>query len=238
MQIKTILNRVQKFKSFVYGQVSWVKNTSVPTLEVEIQPRLNSRPVCSGCGSKRPGYDTLPERRFEFIPTWGCKMFFVYRPRRVDCPRCGIRVENMPWVVGKRRLTEAYARYLAGWAKRLNWKEVAEAFHTTHDYVTVVSDQDGGKVLHVADERKTASLDSYYDTLTDEQKKGIESVTMDMWPAYIKATLGNIPDAQSKIVFDKFHIAKYLGDAVDKVRKQEHKALMSEGWEDLKGINR
>ena len=135
MQIKTILNRVQKFKSFVYGQVTWVENAQVPTLEVEIKPRLNSKPVCSGCGSKRPGYDRLPERRFEFIPTWGCKMFFVYRPRRVDCPRCGIRVELMPWVEGKRQLTEAYAWYLADWAKRLSWKEVAEAFHTTWDHV-------------------------------------------------------------------------------------------------------
>jgi len=135
MQIKTILNRVQKFKSFVYGEVSWVENTSVPTLEVEIRPRLNSGPICSGCGRKQPGYDSLPERRFEFIPTWGCKMFFVYKPRRVDCSRCGIHVEQMPWVVGKRRLTEAYAWYLAGWAKHLSWKEVAEAFHTTWDHV-------------------------------------------------------------------------------------------------------
>ena len=85
------------------------------------------------------------------------------------------------------------------------------------------------------DERKKASLKSYYDTLSDSQKAGIESVSMDMWPAYIKATLENIPDADRKIAFDKFHVAKYLGEAVDKVRKQEHKALMSEGWEDLKG---
>jgi len=107
------------------------------------------------------------------------------------------------------------------------------AFKKGHDYVTVVSD--GKRVLHVADERKTASLESYYATLTPEQKAGIESVSMDMWPAYIKATLDHIPDARSKIAFDKFHVAKYLGAAVDKVRKQEHRALMSEGWEDLKG---
>jgi len=107
------------------------------------------------------------------------------------------------------------------------------SFKKGHDYVTIVSD--GKRVLHVADERKTSSLDSYYDTLTDEQKAGIESISMDMWPAYIKATLENIPDARAKIAFDKFHVAKYLGAAVDKVRKQEHKALMSEGWEDLKG---
>lgn len=135
MQIKTILNRVQKFKSFVYGTVCLVENTSVPTLEVEIKPRLNSRALCSGCGCKRPGYDKLPERRFEFIPMWGHKVFFVYIPRRVECPRCGIRVEQMPWVVGKRRLTEAYTWFLADWAKRLSWKEVAGAFRTTWDHV-------------------------------------------------------------------------------------------------------
>jgi len=58
---------------------------------------------------------------------------------------------------------------------------------------------------------------------------------MDMWPAFINATLGSIPEAEEKIAFDKFHVAKYLGEAVDKVRRQEHKALMSEGYEDLKG---
>jgi len=75
MQIKTILNRVQKFKSFVYGTVRYVEGASVPTLEVEINARLNSRPVCSGCGGKRPGYDSLPERRFQFIPMWVTKCF-------------------------------------------------------------------------------------------------------------------------------------------------------------------
>ncbi len=112
MQIKTILNRVQKFKSFVYGTVELVEGTSVPTLEVALQPRLNSRPICSGCGHKRSGYDRSPERLFEFIPMWGHKVFFRYAPRRVDCPGCGIRVERMPWVSGKRRLTEAYAWFL------------------------------------------------------------------------------------------------------------------------------
>ena len=135
MQLKTILNRVQKFKSFVYGAVHWIEGASVPTLEVEIQPRSNSRPECSGCGQRRPGYDRLPERRFEFIPMWGHKVFFVYRPRRVACADCGIRVERLPWVAGKHRLTETYAWFLAGWARRLCWKEVAEAFRTSWDHV-------------------------------------------------------------------------------------------------------
>lgn len=135
MQLKTILNRVQKFKSFVYGSVRWIEGAKEPTVEVGLQPRRNSRPVCSGCGCRRSGYDTLPARRFEFIPMWGIKVFFLYAPRRVGCPDCGIRVERVPWAAGKHRLTESYVWFLAGWAKRLSWKAVAEAFRTTWDHV-------------------------------------------------------------------------------------------------------
>ena len=48
MQSKTILNRVQKFKSFVHGALRWTKGACVPTLEVEIKPRANSRVAGSG----------------------------------------------------------------------------------------------------------------------------------------------------------------------------------------------
>jgi len=109
------------------------------------------------------------------------------------------------------------------------------SYRKGHDYVTVVTDQERAAVLHVAENRETGSLAEFYDLLSDEQKQGIESVCMDMWPAYIKATLDQIPEAKNKIAFDKFHVAKYLGGAVDHVRKQEHKALMREGCDDLKG---
>lgn len=135
MQVKTILNHVQKFKSFVYSAVRWVTEGDERVLEVEVQPRANSRPVCSVCGCSRRGYDRLPPRRFEFVPLWGIKVFLVYAPRRVDCPSCGVRVERMPWAVGKHRLTQTYAWFLARWAKRLSWKEVAEAFRTSWDSV-------------------------------------------------------------------------------------------------------
>jgi transposase len=119
----------------VYGTICWVENAKEPTIEAELRPRANSQPICSECGHKRPGYDRLPIRRFEFIPMWGIKVFFLYAPRRVDCPTCGIRVERMPWSAGKHRLTETYAWFLAGWARRLSWKEVAEAFRSTWDHV-------------------------------------------------------------------------------------------------------
>jgi transposase len=97
MQLKTILNRVQKFKSFVYGAVRWVEAGKVPALEVDVHPRVGSRGRCSGCGRQRAGYDRLSPRRFEFVPLWGLKVFLVYAPRRVDCPACGVKVERMPW---------------------------------------------------------------------------------------------------------------------------------------------
>ena len=99
MHIKTMLNRMQNFKSFVYGPVRWVGDASEPTIEAEQRSWANSRAICSGYGRRRAGYDTRPVRRFEFIPMWGIKVFFVYAARRVSCRRCGIRVERMPWCI-------------------------------------------------------------------------------------------------------------------------------------------
>jgi transposase len=131
MQLKTILNHVYKHKGFVYGRINCVEGWISPILEVQVLARAGSRPICSGCGRRGPGYDTLGERRFEFIPFWGILVFFLYSMRRVDCRRCGVTVEKVPWADGKHQLTLAYAWYLAGWAKRLCWSGVAQAFHTT-----------------------------------------------------------------------------------------------------------
>jgi transposase len=131
MQLKTILNRVEPFKSFVYGKARWVEEAWQPTLEVELHARKNSRAICSGCGRPGPGYDRLPERRFEFVPLWGIAVCFVYAMRRVDCGSCGVTVERVPWAVGKSHLTTSYRWFLARWAKRLSWEEVACIFHTS-----------------------------------------------------------------------------------------------------------
>ena len=109
------------------------------------------------------------------------------------------------------------------------------SFKRRHEYVTVVQDQQSGHVLHVADGRGRASLDEFYEGLDDQQLGGIESVAMDMHQPYIQSTLEHVPDAEQKIAFDKFHVAKHLGDAVDKVRRQEHQELLEIKDETLKG---
>lgn len=135
MQLKTILNRVERYKSFVYGEPRWVDDALRLTIEVPIEPRANGRPTCSGCRKPRPGYDRLTPRRFEFVPLWQIAVVFVYALRRVDCPTCGVVVEHVPWANGKSRLTTTYQWFLAGWARRLSWKEVASVFQTTWEHV-------------------------------------------------------------------------------------------------------
>ena len=105
------------------------------TLEVRVRPRAGTRATCSQCRRRAPGYDTQVVRRFDFVPLWHIPVVFLYAMRRVDCPRCGVRVEALPWATGKHRLTDAYAWFLAGWAKRLSWQEVAAPFPTSWDTV-------------------------------------------------------------------------------------------------------
>lgn len=55
--------------------------------------------------------------------------------RRVDCQRCGVKVEEVPWGTGKHTLCKVYMLYLAQWARKLSWKETAQSFHTSWEKV-------------------------------------------------------------------------------------------------------
>src|SRR5436190_11613609 len=131
MQLQTILNRVEKYKSFVYGEIHFREAGGRLELEVRVRSRANSRPICSGCGKKGPGYDRLAARQFEFVPLWGIAVFFVYGLRRVECPTCGVTAEAVPWCQGKQTHTRTYQWFLAHWARRMSWQEVAQVFHTS-----------------------------------------------------------------------------------------------------------
>ena len=103
-----------------------------------------------------------------------------------------------------------------------------------HRYVTLVCDLDRGTVEYIADDRKRSSLDAYYQSLSKEQLAGIEAVAMDMWEPFIASTVAHVPGGRSKIVFDRFHIMKHMTEAVDQVRKAEHRRLQAKGDETLK----
>ena len=109
------------------------------------------------------------------------------------------------------------------------------SFRKRHDDVTVVSDFTTGTVHFVGDGRRKGTRSGWYKGLSEEQLGSVESVSMDMWPASINATLKHVPGAGDKIAFDKFHVRKKMKEAVAKVRRLEHKALFKEGRNDLKG---
>jgi transposase len=133
MLLARLLNACHHFPGFVYAAVRLLEATS--TIEVDVRPRRGSKAHCSCCGKAAPGYDVQPVRRFAFIPIWGYAVVLLYAMRRVQCPRCGVKVEQVPWAMGKHSLTKAYMVYLAHWARKLSWKETASSFGTTWDQV-------------------------------------------------------------------------------------------------------
>ncbi len=90
-------------------------------------------------------------------------------------------------------------------------------------------------MLYVAEGRQITSLDGFWKTLSPDQLEKIEGVAMDMWEPYVISTRAHLSDAEEKIVFVKFHVAKHLGEGVDLVRRSENKALRTAGDEQLVG---
>jgi len=134
LQLITILNHCHHFPGFVYQQACF--SSDHRSIQITVRPRKGSSAVCSRCHQPASGYDQLPERRYEFIPFWGFLVFLLYSMRRVSCPRCqAVVVEQVPWGNGKHQLANAYMLFLAHWARRLSWKETAQAFRTSWDKV-------------------------------------------------------------------------------------------------------
>jgi transposase len=136
------------------------------------------------------------------------------------------------WGVTLRAVRRGLAR--RGWQipKRIGVDE--KTVGRGHDYQTLVYDLAKKTVHYVAESREGEALDGYYSRFSDKERESVQTVVMDMHQPYIRATEDWIPEAETKIVFDKFHVMKTLNDALDKVRRQEHKALMAEGDDTLK----
>jgi transposase len=95
---------------------------------VYLIPDRRCRLICSNCGDKGSGYDTLKERRWKHVPLWGIPVTLVYSPRRVECMNCGIKVEEIPWTKGKSPLSLPLSVVLATWSKLVAWKVVGHLF--------------------------------------------------------------------------------------------------------------
>ena len=134
MRLPRILNQCHPLPGFVYERASFAEDRQ--SILIPIRPRKRSRAICSGCHQPAAGYDqSRTPRRFEFIGIWGFLVFLVYCMRRVNCKQCGIVVEEVPWGSGKHSSTKVHMHFLGHWARKLSWKETAEAFRTSWDKV-------------------------------------------------------------------------------------------------------
>jgi transposase len=105
-----------------------------------------------------------------------------------------------------------------------------------HDYMTIVAQAEAGRttVQYVGEGRERESLDGFWQGLMAEQLAGVEAIAMDMWKPYVQSTLAYVPEAAGKIVHDPFHLVKYMNEAVNEVRKSEHRRLQAQGDDILK----
>jgi len=103
-----------------------------------------------------------------------------------------------------------------------------------HIYRIVVSDLERGKpIWYGGEDRSEESMDMFYELLGPKKTKKIQLAVMDMWKAFEKSTKKNAPGAA--ILYDKFHVIRHLGDALDKVRKMEYSRLSGKDRSYIKG---
>lgn len=139
------------------------------------------------------------------------------------------------WATADRIMERAVRRGL----ERRNLQELKcvgideKSFLKGHRYITSLNDLERGRVLEVVEGRTEEAAIALWEKIPESVRAKIEAVAMDMWPAFEKAARRMVPGVE--IVHDKFHIAKHLNDALNRVRTEEHRRLLKEGDNRLKG---
>jgi transposase len=137
------------------------------------------------------------------------------------------------WHIIKKAVKRGKARKEPSPLPRIGIDE--KAFSKGQSYVSMIYDLDNSTVEAISDGHDTQAAVSCFSQLSEAQIDSIEAVAMDMSAAYVKAAKQVIPMAEQKIVHDIFHVMQLANKAVDKVRKSEHRQLLLEGDEQLKG---
>jgi transposase len=107
-----------------------------------------------------------------------------------------------------------------------------KSFRRGHVYASILNDLVNNRVWDLVEGRTTKNARDLFETLSEEQRAGVQAVAMDMWAAFENAASELLPNAD--IVHDKFHVSAHLNKAVDDVRKEEHRELTSAGDDTLK----
>ncbi|PZP61192.1 MAG: ISL3 family transposase [Azospira oryzae] len=138
---------------------------------------------------------------------------------------------RISWDEAWRLMERAVARGRAAKGQKMPGKVGVDekAIAKGHRYMTLVCDLEEATVEYIGEDRQEASLAAYFEAFPEPSRQNVEAISLDMWPAYINACRAGVPGAEDKMVFDRFHVMRHVIEAVDKVRKQEHRALMKAG---------
>jgi transposase len=104
-------------------------------LEIHLDAKRGRKLPCAVCGRPCRAKDKIRERRWLHVSLWGIPVFLYYRPRRVRCPEHGIKVERIPWSMGKKPVSFPLITVLAFWSRMLAWDQVARLFHVSWNTV-------------------------------------------------------------------------------------------------------
>ena len=226
---------------------------------------------CSGCSCRARKVKDRRARFWRHLDLAGMRFKLRYAIRRVDCPRCGVIVEMVPWAEPGSFFTHDFEEQLAYLAQktdkttivntmRVGWRTVGAvvarvvdryrpgdpldglthigvdelSYRKHHTYVTVVIDHVNERVVWVRPGKSAETLGEFFKELGPERCQKIESVTMDMSPAYIAAVKAAVPEVQ--LIFDRFHVQRLAHDALDEVRRAEVRA--SESREEGRALKR
>jgi transposase len=171
--------------------------------------------------------------RSRFTLLFECWAIEVLTASRSISEGCGLL--GLDWSSGQRIMKQGVERGLERRSlegiERIGMDE--KSFGRGQDYISVMNDLDEGRVLEVRPGRDVQSGCELWRSLPQEQRSQVKAVAIDMSAGFEAAARQEAPQAQ--IVYDKFHVSKSLNEAVDKVRREEHRRLSKEGDERLKG---
>lgn len=124
MLIKKIIRNTLGIKDHRVEKVIGDTQKVIIFLEIIHGRRL----TCSGCGKRQKVRDRLKQREWRHVPLWNIPVYIYYRPARIKCEKCGIRVESIPWSNGKSSLSVPLSLTMASWARKLPMNTVSQMF--------------------------------------------------------------------------------------------------------------
>ena len=180
--------------------------------------------TCPHGAETLPLYDHAEERTWRHLDSCQFQTYLHARIPRVACSEHGVVQVLVPWAEPRARSTLLFERRAIDVLRQCDVSGATRILRIS-----------GEEAWGLMERAVTRGRQRKARTVVRRIGVDEKAVAIDMWEPYIQATRAQVPDADEKIVFDRVHVMGYVGNAVDTVRKQEHRALMAAGDETLKG---